>query len=297
MSKRRKYHNKYNRRKQKGNTVGRNTLIAIIAIFAIIFFGSNSNNGGGKISQSIQKAPTQVKQIASSVSSKITGSTRYIPANNNLANLNYQSGKPSFVYVNNNKATLSPKKWQTNKVIYHQLDSYNRTSGANIGYLENRNLANDSLRVRQFIEPTGWHQKFVNGEPIVNRGHLIAYSVSSGINQEGIFSPNDKSGDQNNPKNLFTQTAFSNQKVQTIFEQKVREALKQGQKVIFYARPIFRGNELMARGIHLMAISTNKALNFNVYLFNVQPEVQFDYATGRSTIDRQMKVPNPLQLP
>ncbi|EEI24344.1 hypothetical protein C5L34_002538 [Lentilactobacillus hilgardii] len=49
----------------------------------------------------------------------------------------------------------------------------------------------------------------------------------------------------------------------------------------------------MARGIHLEAISTDRSLDFNVYLFNVQPNVKFDYATGRSTIDRTMKVPEP----
>ena len=49
----------------------------------------------------------------------------------------------------------------------------------------------------------------------------------------------------------------------------------------------------MARGIHLEAISTDRTLNFNVYLFNVQPGIQFDYATGRSHVDQTMKVPEP----
>ncbi|MCT7718138.1 MAG: DNA/RNA non-specific endonuclease, partial [Lactobacillus iners] len=91
------------------------------------------------------------------------------------------------------------------------------------------------------------------------------------IDQSGRYNPNNQSGDQNNIKNLFTQTAFSNQKIQTIFESKVRKALRMGQKVIFQATPIFRGNELMARGINLQAISVNGWLDFNVYIFNVQP--------------------------
>ena len=154
-------------------------------------------------------------------------------------------------------------------------------------------VVSDENRVRQFVEPTAWHQKFMDGQPIINRGHLIAYSISGGISSSGRYNPTDTSGDQNNPKNLFTQTSFSNQQVQTIFESKVRESLRRGNKVIFFAKPIFRGNELMARGIHLEAISTNKSLNFNVYLFNVQPNIQFDYSTGRSHIDRNMKVPEP----
>ena len=62
------------------------------------------------------------------------------------------------------------------------------------------------------------------------------------------------SGDQNNPKNLFTQSAYSNQNIQTIFEAKVRRALRQNKRVIYQATAVFRGNELMARGVNLQAV-------------------------------------------
>ncbi len=207
-----------------------------------------------------------------------------------LANLNFQSGAKAFVYVNNNRSTLIKNAWKTNKVIYSNLDSLNRTSKSNTAFLEPKNVANDSLRVRQFVNPTAWHYNSRNGVQIYNRGHLIAYSVSAGIDQNGQYNPANQSGDQNNPKNLFTQTAFTNQKIQTIFESKVRNALKSGNKVIYQATPIFRGNELMARGINLQAVAVNGNLDFNVYIFNVQPDFTFDYTTGRTKIDRNMQV-------
>ena len=207
-----------------------------------------------------------------------------------LANLNFQSGDRGYVYVNNDKSTLIKNAWQVNKVIYSNLDSLNRTSTSNTAFLEQHNVANDSLRVRQFIQPTAWHSNSKSGTQIYNRGHLIAYSVSAGIDQDGQYNPNNQSGDQNNPKNLFTQTAFSNQKIQTIFETKVRQSLKQGNKVIYQATPIFRGNELMARGINLQAIGVTGDLDFNVYIFNVQPGYKFDYNNGRATVDRSMTV-------
>ena len=207
-----------------------------------------------------------------------------------LANLNFQSGNRGYVYVNNDKSTLIKNAWQVNKVIYSNLDNLNRTSASNTAFLEPRNVANDSLRVRQFIQPTAWHSNNKSGTQIYNRGHLIAYSVSAGIDQDGQYNPNNQSGDQNNPKNLFTQTAFSNQKIQTIFETKVRQALKQGNKVIYQATPVFRGNELMARGINLQAIGVTGNLDFNVYIFNVQPGYAFDYNNGRASIDRSMQV-------
>lgn len=271
MSKRR-------RKKQQSNSLL--GVITALVVFAGVWYFT-----GGQ--------PSSLTDLFNQATQTITNSTKSISSNDKLADLNYHSGASSFVYVNHNKAKLNPQKWRINKVVYSNLDSLNRTSSGNLAYLEKRNLASDENRVRQYVEPTAWHQKFVDRQPIINRGHLIAYSISKGINQKGHYQPNDTSGDQNNPKNLFTQTAFSNQRVQTIYEQKIRTALKAGKRVIFFAKPIFRGKELMARGIHLEAISTDRSLNFNVYLFNVQPNVKFNYATGRSTIDRSMKVPNP----
>lgn len=206
-----------------------------------------------------------------------------------LANLNYRSGSSVYIDVNGDKSTLRPTAWQTNKVIYADLDALNRTSHSNTAFLEQHNVANDSLRVRQFIEPTGWHGNH-RGREIYNRGHLIAYSVSAGIDQDGAYNPANRSGDQNNPKNLFTQTAYANQRVQTIFESQVRSALRRGCHVIYQATPIFRGQELMARGINLQAVATDGSLDFNVYIFNVQPDYVFNYADGSASYDAAMQV-------
>lgn len=280
MAKRRKY-----RKKQK-NTVA-SWIVALIIIIWGGWFKLNSTNQNSNQSQE----PSSSQQV---VNNATTANTNYGGLSNEdyqkLANLDFKSGDKAYVYVNNNKSTLIKNAWKVNKVIYSNLDNLNRTSHSNTAFLEPRNVANDSLRVRQFINPTAWHSNRENGTQIYNRGHLIAYSVSAGIDQDGNYNPNNQSGDQNNPKNLFTQTAFSNQKIQTIFEGKVRNALKQGNKIIFQATPIFRGNELMARGINLQAISLNNNLNFNVYLFNVQPDYVFDYNNGRAKIDRNMVV-------
>lgn len=280
MAKRRKY------RKRQKNTVA-SWIVALIIIIWGGWFKLNSTNQNSNQSQE----PSSSQQV---VNNATTANTNYGGLSNEdyqkLANLDFKSGDKAYVYVNNNKSTLIKNAWKVNKLIYSNLDNLNRTSHSNTAFLEPRNVANDSLRVRQFINPTAWHSNRENGTQIYNRGHLIAYSVSAGIDQDGNYNPNNQSGDQNNPKNLFTQTAFSNQKIQTIFEGKVRNALKQGNKIIFQATPIFRGNELMARGINLQAISLNNNLNFNVYLFNVQPDYVFDYNNGRAKIDRNMVV-------
>src|SRR5699024_564587 len=275
MAKRKKY------RKKQTNT-GVNWIIALVIIIWGGRFKLNSSNQVVNQNQNQDNSQQVVKNAT-------TADTNYGGLSNadyqKLANLDFKSGDKAYVYVNNNKSTLIKNAWKVNKVIYSNLDNLNRTSHSNTAFLDPRNVANDSLRVRQFINPTAWHSNRENGTQIYNRGHLIAYSVSAGIDQDGNYNPDNQSGDQNNPKNLFTQTAFSNQKIQTIFEGKVRNALKQGNKVIFQATPIFRGNELMARGINLQAISLNNNLDFNVYIYNVQPDYVFDYNNGRAKID------------
>ena len=264
------------------------TLYTVIGAIIIIAWGIFSRDGNFNLNNLFSSSPSNTVNNAKRADTYYGGlsKTDY----DQLAKLDFKSGDRAYIDVNHNKSTLIKNAWKVNKVIYSNLDSLNRTSHSNTAFLEKRNVANDSLRVRQFVQPTGWHYNHRNGTQIYNRGHLIAYSISAGIDQDGNYNPNNQSGDQNNPKNLFTQSAYSNQKIQTIFESKVRRDLRENKRVIYQATPIFRGNELMARGINLQAISTDGSLDFNVYLFNVQPRCVYNYNDGRAKIDRQMIV-------
>lgn len=264
------------------------TLYTVIGAIIIIAWGIFLKDGNFNLNNLFSSSPSNTVNNAKRADTYYGGlsKTDY----DQLAKLDFKSGDRAYIDVNHNKSTLIKNAWKVNKVIYSNLDSLNRTSHSNTAFLEKRNVANDSLRVRQFVQPTGWHYNHRNRTQIYNRGHLIAYSISAGIDQDGNYNPNNQSGDQNNPKNLFTQSAYSNQKIQTIFESKVRRALRENKRVIYQATPIFRGNELMARGINLQAVSTDGSLDFNVYLFNVQPGFVYDYNNGRAKIDRQMIV-------
>lgn len=211
-----------------------------------------------------------------------------------LARIDYQPGQSPVFQVNGGRSTLNPKSWQRSHVDFQQLDSLGRTAGANTAFLNWKNHANTALRNQQTIAPSGWHDNR-NQLLIYNRGHLIAYSLTRGIDQQtGRFSAQGANGDQNNPRNLFTETNFTNQAIQTIYEGRVRRAIEAHQRVIYQATPVFRGKELMPRGINLQAISTDGRLNFNVYLANVEPGIRFDYQTGDSVADPAMRIPVPL---
>lgn len=282
------------RRRQSRKTINGDFWAIVIIILFLLWFvstkGGTDPSGRQTINQITRKEPAKKNKIdqAKPAAKVYGGLSQHDYAK--LAQLNFKSGSSAYITVNNDKSTLIKNAWRVNRVIYSNLDSLNRTSHSNTAFLEKRNVANGSLRVQQFVQPTAWHYNHRNGTQIYNRGHLIAYSVSAGIDQQGNFNPRNLSGDQNNPKNLFTQSAFSNQRIQTIFESRVRTALRENKRVIYQATPIFRGEELMARGINLQAVSTDGSLDFNVYLFNVQPGFSFDYSNGRAKVDHEMLV-------
>ena len=207
---------------------------------------------------------------------------------NTLAQMDFKSGDNAIYQVDGGKSTLNPDTWSTNKVIYGDLDSLNRTTFVT-AFIDQKNLGKSEERDQQVFKPTGWHQKKVGNDYIYNRGHLLAYTSSFNLDIDGNYKQGE-SGSIDNPKNLATQSAFSNQILQTHYEKLVRDAQKiKGNKVTYEIITVFRDQELMPRGYWLQAVDTNKTLNFNVYLFNVQPDVQFNYQDGTSKIDRSFK--------
>ena len=71
------------------------------------------------------------------------------------------------------------------------------------------------------------------------------------------------------------------------YENHIAQYLKQNPNnyVRYSVRPIFAGSELLARGVQLRAQSVNSsAVEFNVYIFNVQPDVTLNYNDGTSQV-------------
>ncbi|MCT3499236.1 DNA-entry nuclease, partial [Lactobacillus delbrueckii subsp. bulgaricus] len=53
----------------------------------------------------------------------------------------------------------------------------------------------------------------------------------------------------------------------------------------YRVKPIFRGRELLARGVEMEAQSTgSNAVRFHVYIFNVQDGVKLNYSNGTSVV-------------
>lgn len=219
------------------------------------------------------------------------------PTQKNLAKLkiNHPWHNAAMV-VNHNHSNLIHYHWKSDHIHFSHPDKYGRISYAATAYLAPANATGDALRVPQKVKPVGWHQHKYKGDWLLNRGHLIAYSLTKDINFKGQYTPGRAVGNQNDHSNLFTETAFCNQQLQYAYETKIRIALEKGYHVIYQVRPIFYHHDLMARGVHLQAISTNHKLNFNVYLFNVQPGVAFNYKNGFLFPNSSMNFNLPNQL-
>ena len=125
------------------------------------------------------------------------------------------------------------------------------------------------------VRPSGWkstqYRELIKDRFLYNRCHLIGFQLA---------------GENANPKNLITGTRYLNIEGMLPFEDKVTKYIKRtGNHVMYRVKPIFKGKDLIARGVQMEGESIEdggKAISFNVFVYNCQPGVKIDYATGGS---------------
>lgn len=126
------------------------------------------------------------------------------------------------------------------------------------------------------VKPSGWHTvkyDVVDGNYLYNRCHLIAYELS---------------GENANECNLITGTRYMNVTGMLPFENDVAEYVKEtGNHVLYRVTPVFEGENLIASGVLMEAYSVEDSgagICFHVFVYNIQPGVSIDYATGDSAL-------------
>lgn len=211
---------------------------------------------------------TQESQQVTSATDVPTGegtsafSLREIPA---------YSGTP-YTEVNGNQPYFTEEELTTQSFeTFSELDSLGRCgmAYANVG----QDLMPTEPRGEiGAVKPSGWHLvKYdnVNGKYLYNRCHLIAYMLAA---------------ENANPQNLITGTRYLNVQGMLPFETKVCDYVKNtGNHVLYRVTPIFDGDNLLADGVLMEAYSVEDAgegISFCVFVYNVQPGIGIDYATG-----------------
>lgn len=178
--------------------------------------------------------------------------------------LQVNGGKPDFT---GKDLDTSKGAWQN----YGNLDGLDRATQCDA--MLNKSLMPTRERERLYINPTGWHNKRTGkGEDawLYNQCHLIGYQLT---------------GQNNNPKNLITGTRQLNTMGMLDYENRVANTLRSDPKcyIRYRVKPIFRRNELTARGVQMEAQSVgSNAVSYNVFVFNVQQGYQINYSDGTS---------------
>ncbi|BAP84688.1 DNA-entry nuclease [Paucilactobacillus hokkaidonensis JCM 18461] len=188
-----------------------------------------------------------------------------------LVNLQYtgaqtiavNGGNPSF---STDDLSTAKGSWQD----YGNLDSQNRPTHADA--LINHAMQPTAKREPLNVNPTGWRNKKIKSGYLYNRSHLIGYQLT---------------GQNNNPKNLITGTRSMNSPEMLHYEDDIAYYLKTNPNgyVRYQVVPVFKDNELVARGVHMQAQSVgDNSVRFNVYIFNTQDGVEINYSDGTSKV-------------
>ena len=180
----------------------------------------------------------------------------------------------AYVAINGNKPNFEEKDLTTESYeFYSELDHLGRC-GVTVACLGQDLMPTEERESISHVKPSGWVQgqyDFVDGKSLYNRCHLIGFQLA---------------GENANEKNLITGTRYMNTIGMLPFENMVADYIKETDNHVMYrVTPIYDGDNLVASGVQMEGYSVEDegdGIYFNVYVYNVQPGVEIDYATGEN---------------
>ena len=206
-----------------------------------------------------------------------TTGTRVVETSYNLGEIPEYNGS-SYVVINNNvpffdKKDLTTKSYEK----YSEHDTLGRC-GVAIANISVDMMPTEPRGSIGMVKPSGWHTvkyDIVDGKYLYNRCHLIGYQLT---------------GENANEKNLITCTRYMNTVGMLKFENMVADYVKRTENHVLYrVTPIYNGNNLLASGVEMEALSIEddgEGIKFNVYVYNVQDGIVINYANGNSYLKK-----------
>lgn len=254
-------------------------LLQLMLVFCLLLTGCgqiSSEVMPSEVTEQSQPKETSSPKIATSIDEPIDQQTQEESISDlSLSDIPDFDGTP-YVIINNNEPAFSESDFTTTSFEkYSNLDSLERcgVAFANIGVDLMPTEKRGSIGQ---VKPSGWHTvKYdcVDGKYLYNRCHLIGYQLTA---------------ENANEKNLITGTRYLNVDGMLPFENMVADYIKEtANHVLYRVTPIFEGNNLVAQGVQMEAMSVEdegEAICFNVFVYNNQPGVTIDYSTGESSL-------------
>lgn len=247
---------------------------------------SDSSAGMTTPSDTSLDTPSSSETSESPATSNATTPAKESNSSFSISEIPAYSGSP-YVVINNNIPYFTENDYTTNSYEYYsELDSLGRC-GVCVASIGKDLMPTEERGSIGSVKPTGWHTvKYdnVDGKYLYNRCHLIGYQLS---------------GENANTKNLITGTRYLNIQGMLPFENMVADYVKEtGNHILYRSTPIFEGNNLLASGVLLEAYSVEDngdGICFNVYCYNVQPDISINYATGDSSFAGTQQTEPPKQ--
>ena len=197
--------------------------------------------------------------------------------NISISNIPEYSGE-DYIILNNNIPNFSDSDLTTTSFEeYSPLDSLGRcgVAFANIGTDIMPTEKRESI---SSVKPSGWKSAeyptdVIKGKYLYNRSHLIGFQLTA---------------ENANERNLITGTRYFNATLMLPYENMVADYIKEtNNHVLYRVTPVFEGNNLVATGVQIEAKSVEdngEGIEFNVFIYNIQPGITIDYATGDSAL-------------
>lgn len=173
------------------------------------------------------------------------------------------TGKP-YVEINGNKPDFTEDEEAALSIpgyeYYSALDTLGRC-----GYCEacvgQETMPEDDRGDIWMVHPSGWR----SGQGW-ERCHLVGFQLT---------------GENANDHNLITGTHSFNVDGMLPFENEVASAAWEGKHVMYRVTPVYKDYELVPRGVRMTAKTVeDDSVEFNVFVFNVEPGKKIDYVTG-----------------
>lgn len=216
----------------------------LFLIIALILFGATSyksvslDTSNGKIIGSKYQNKTIVRNLKTD---NLRVTEKDIPI---------YDGFTKNLILNNNKSELDINSME--ELNFSNLDSKNRLEVASA-------ILKPSIYQGSKIKTIGCKNKKINDSNIYKRSNLIEYAYKD-AKTDSVLALMSGTTDFNNNMDWGMLK----------YETKILQAVKNEKTVYYELNPVFHGDNIVATGMQIRAVSTDGSLDFNVFIYNVQ---------------------------